>query len=69
MLVQVKNIPKVQMDKSKINMWIICSMDIEKGDLNKIVNRVMTKAKDVFIWDDEIEEYIISQSLKTQEMN
>ena len=69
MVLQVKEIPKQKMDKSKINAWICCSMDIEKGNLNKIENRVITKAKTTFIWNSEIEEYIKSQVLKIEEVN
>ena len=69
MILQVKEMPKQKMDKSKINAWICCSMDIEKGNLNKIQNRVMTKAKTIFIWNSEIEEYIINQVSKIEEVN
>ena len=70
MLMIGKEIPKLKvMSKSQINSWICCSMDIEKGDLNKIENRVMLKAKDTFEWSNEIEEYIIERSLMTQERN
>ena len=69
MVLQVKEMPKLKMDKSKINAWICCSMDIEKGNINKIQNRVMTKAKTIFIWNSEIEEYIINQVSKIEEVN
>lgn len=69
MLIKDNEIPKLKMDRSRINAWICCAMDIEKGDLNKIENRVMRKAKDTFIWNNEIEEYIMKQALKTQEVN
>ena len=69
MLLNDKEIVKQKMDRTKINAFVCCAMDIEKGDLNRIVNRVILNAKDRFEWNDEIEEYIIERSLMTQEVN
>lgn len=56
--------PKTELDKSQINKWACMLMDIWKDDVDTIHRKLLIKAKDTFIWSNEVDEYIMETVLK-----